>query len=112
MAFPTPVKIKSSTSDGMQIRWSDGHESRISFFRLRDACPCAGCKGETILFQTYVPPEPDKQSPGRYDLEGAETVGGYAVKFRWKDGHDMGLYTWEHLRNLCECDICTPAGHA
>jgi len=27
-------------------------------------------------------------------------TGNYAVKFRWSDGHDTGLYTWERLRDL------------
>jgi|WetSurMetagenome_2_1015567.scaffolds.fasta_scaffold972075_1 DUF971 family protein len=107
MDLPTPLHIKSSSLHRIEMRWSDGHEGFTSFFRLRDACPCAGCKGETILFETYVPPEPDRLAPGRYELAGAETIGGYAVKFIWKDGHDMGLYTWEHLRNLCECRACT-----
>jgi DUF971 family protein len=74
---------------------------------LRDGCPCAGCNGETVLFQTYTPQEPDARTPGRYDLKGVETVGGYALKFVWGDAHDMGLYTWEHLRSLCECVECT-----
>ncbi len=31
-----------------------------------------------------------------------QLVGNYAVKIRWSDGHDTGLYTWEHLRALCQ----------
>jgi len=31
-----------------------------------------------------------------------QLVGNYALKIRWSDGHDTGLYTWEHLRRLCE----------
>ena len=27
------------------ILWQDGHESRISYFDMRDACPCASCVG-------------------------------------------------------------------
>jgi len=29
-------------------------------------------------------------------------VGNYALKIRWSDGHDTGLYTWDHLRRLCQ----------
>ncbi len=73
---------------------------------LRDSCPCAGCKGETVLFKTYVPPEADTTTPGRYKLNGATPVGNYALKLTWGDGHDMGMYTWEQLRSLCECEEC------
>lgn len=31
-----------------------------------------------------------------------QLVGNYAVKIRWSDGHDTGLYTWAHLRSLCD----------
>lgn len=90
----------------MSISWDDGHESRISLKRLRDRCPCAGCQGETVLLKTYVPPPVDTMVPGRYNLVGAEIVGSYALKLSWGDGHNLGLYTWEHLRNLCECAVC------
>ena len=88
------------------VRWSDDHEGRISLRSLRDSCPCAGCKGETVLLRSYVPPEADKAVPGRYELKDASTVGNYALKLVWGDGHEMGIYTWEHIRSLCECDIC------
>jgi DUF971 family protein len=29
-------------------------------------------------------------------------VGNYALKITWSDGHNSGLYTWPHLRRLCE----------
>lgn len=97
------------------LTWDDGHEGPISLRALRDACPCAGCKGETVLFRTYVPPEADTSAPGRYVLKGAVPVGSYALKLIWGDGHEMGMYTWEHLRSLCECSECgrvnsTPTG--
>lgn len=30
-----------------------------------------------------------------------EPVGNYAVKIRFSDGHDSGLYSWDWLHNLC-----------
>jgi DUF971 family protein len=33
-------------------------------------------------------------------------VGHYAVQITWKDGHSTGIYTWENLRELCECKEC------
>lgn len=30
-----------------------------------------------------------------------EPVGNYAVKIRFSDGHDTGLYSWDWLRKLC-----------
>ncbi len=31
---------------------------------------------------------------------GAELVGNYAIRIRFSDGHDTGLYSWEYLRQI------------
>jgi DUF971 family protein len=36
-------------------------------------------------------------------------VGNYALKIRWSDGHDTGLYTWDHLRRLSEASQLPPS---
>ena len=99
-------QVKQTSMNELLLTWDDGHVGPVSLRTLRDACPCAGCNGETVLFQKYVPPQPNVYIPGRYDLKAAETVGGYALKFSWGDGHNVGIYTWEHLRGLCECSEC------
>ncbi len=101
-----PSKIHQSNSGEIGVTWDDGHDSVISLRVLRDACPCAGCKGETVLFKTYIPPSFNQETPGRYQLKAAVPVGNYALKLTWGDGHETGMYTWEQLRSLCECPVC------
>ncbi len=33
-------------------------------------------------------------------------VGNYAIEFRWEDGHNAGIYTFDYLRSLCPCTQC------
>ncbi len=33
-------------------------------------------------------------------------VGKYALKFKWSDGHESGIYSWEYLRRMCRCAVC------
>lgn len=33
-------------------------------------------------------------------VAGAELVGHYAVRIRWQDGHDAGIYDYATLRRL------------
>jgi len=99
------TQITLSSPDELSIKWDDHHASMISLRTLRDHCPCAGCQGETILLKTYTP-EPQQHLPGRYKLTGIQQVGHYAIQISWGDGHSTGIYTWEILRNLCECQIC------
>jgi len=102
-----PRQIKFSPDKKLAISWDDGHESVISLSNLRDSCPCAACQGETLLLHHYAPPE-QPELPGKYDLVDAKQVGSYALQLTWKDGHSTGIFTWQRLRSLCECEICHP----
>jgi DUF971 family protein len=33
-------------------------------------------------------------------------VGRYALSFHWNDGHQSGIYSWEYLRRVCQCEEC------
>jgi DUF971 family protein len=35
-----------------------------------------------------------------------EQVGHYAIKIDWSDGHNTGIYSFEHLRKICSCAEC------
>ena len=35
-------------------------------------------------------------------IDKLEPVGNYAVRITFDDGHDTGLYSWEHLYSLCK----------
>ena len=40
----------------------------------------------------------------------AEGVGKYAIKFHWNDGHELGIYSWQFLRDVCPCKDCKANG--
>jgi len=101
-----PTSIKKDGPENILITWADGHESRYSFKFLREACPCAACKGESVLLHTYEAPRVESSAPGRYELVGVQQVGSYAMQLRWGDGHDTGIFSWEYLLNCCTCAAC------
>jgi DUF971 family protein len=35
-----------------------------------------------------------------------EPVGSYAIRIHWSDGHNTGIYSYEHLRKICPCGVC------
>ncbi|MBI3004376.1 MAG: DUF971 domain-containing protein [Ignavibacteriales bacterium] len=106
----TATQIKLDKLDELSVKWSDGHDSRITLRTLRDSCPCASCQGETVLLRTYEP-LPSPELPGKYNLKQVQQVGHYAIQLFWADGHATGIYTWERLRSLCECPICSEKPH-
>jgi DUF971 family protein len=95
-----PKQIKIVDKNKLFLRWDDKSENTITLKYLRDECPCAGCKGETILFKTYRPPKPTMFSPEMYKIKNIEIVGDYAIQINWKDGHNTGIYSWEYLKTL------------
>lgn len=106
-----PLHIAVSKSKGMAIDWADGHKSEYSNEYLRDHCPCATCTGShgTPPQRTnYSAPQanPFQMYRPKLKMEGIEEVGSYAVRIRWNDGHNTGIYSFEHLRSICPCPEC------
>lgn len=83
----------------LAIAWQDGTESFIEGERLRRACPCAACKGETNIL-SHAAPLPQNYQPTSFEIRRWEYVGGYAIQPHWGDGHGSGIYTFDYLRRL------------
>jgi DUF971 family protein len=112
---PKAVKVHLTTGAGMDIEWGDGHVSHYGFVYLRDACPCAMC-GDEREKSGRRPGDPATAAPGALLIFkptakplSAEGVGKYAIKFSWNDDHDLGIYSWKFLREICPCDECAKA---
>ena len=88
----------------LQIEWG-GSATRLGFWRLRTECQCAGCVDERTGQRTLDP----ESVPADISIERMELVGNYALRVRWSDGHDTGLYTWERLRDLSAADPTSSA---
>ena len=100
------------------IEWNDGHVSHYNFVYLRDACPCAMCEDERGKAGRR-PGDPVVAAPGALLIfkphakpVSAEGVGKYAIKFSWNDDHDLGLYSWKFLREICPCGECKASRRA
>ncbi|MDB5033433.1 MAG: hypothetical protein JWQ98_674 [Chlorobi bacterium] len=101
MNYPAPTKIQQSSPTALTFTWPDSSECTLTLKRLRDECPCAGCKGENILGKVYQPLMLPTFTPGMYEVAAIVPVGSYGIQFTWKDRHDTGIYSWEYLHLLC-----------
>jgi DUF971 family protein len=93
-----PLSIQKIGSE-LAIAWGDGLESYLPLELLRRSCPCAACAGEPDV-TGYVQKPNVTFGPGSFELMTWETVGGYAIRPRWGDGHSTGLYSYSFLRSL------------
>lgn len=99
-----PSKIRRLGHAELAIDWADGHSGRHNLVTLRKYCPCASCKldaesGEPSTLLPII-------TQGQYDLKSIEKVGNYALQLGWGDGHRTGIFTFDYLRQICECDEC------
>lgn len=86
-----------------EIDWADGHKGVYPHALLRGYCPCATCQGHGGDIKFI------EASGIQLELEDIATVGNYALRFEWFDGHASGLYSFHYLRKLCQCDACKPS---
>lgn len=89
--------------DEVVITWSPEHRASYPARDLRLSCRCAVCReeltGKRLLDPSTVPVD---VKPLKISL-----VGGYAIRIYWSDGHNTGMYTYEHLLAICPCEKCT-----
>ena len=95
-----PLKIKVEKKTHLKITWEDSSETVLSLKYLRNECPCAICKGETILLRSYRPPAPVTVTEEMFEINKIDIVGGYAIQITWRDGHNTGIYSWDYLKDL------------
>ena len=100
-----PLQIKVFDKSTLLIRWDEKSECKIGLKYLRDECPCANCKGETVLLKTYRTPKSKVLIPEMYMLQNIQSVGSYAIQISWKDGHTTGIYSWEYLKMLAQDEL-------
>ena len=99
---PQPEKVSQPSKEKIEIIWKDGHRSIYSGYELRVACYCAQCVEEMSGTRLL---KPETIARDVYPLS-IVPIGRYALKFDWSDGHNTGIYTFEHLRGLCGCAEC------
>lgn len=92
LALPKVEKARG----GLKLVWPEGGSGFLRSRELRAACHCANCidelSGERILREADIPD----------DIEALEfeSLGNYALRISWSDGHSSGIYPWAQLRKL------------
>lgn len=102
-----PNNITLNKAEGyLEIAWTDGKQCQYPLSHLREACPCAECRGgHENMGIDKAPTDILKLIPARsYKVEQIEAIGNYAIQIFWDDGHHSGIYTWEYLYRICPKD--------
>lgn len=90
---PTEITLHQKSRE-LEIAFDDGTHYRLPFEFLRVYSPSAEVRG-------HGPGQETLQVGKKYvQVSDVSPVGSYAMRITFSDGHDTGLYTWEHLSNL------------
>ena len=95
MTTNAPSQIKLHRKSGtLEITYADGVNNILGAEFLRVHSPSAEVrghgKGQEVL-----------QTGKRHvKIANLESVGNYAIKLSFDDGHDTGIYSWTYLREL------------
>lgn len=92
-APPRPTEIRLRKSAGVvAVSFDDGSRYELPFEYLRVFSPSAEVRGHgTEILQV---------GKEKVKVVGVEPVGSYAVRLKFDDGHDTGLYSWPVLHEL------------
>jgi DUF971 family protein len=90
---PTEIRLKRE-SNTLEVDFDDGTSFALPAEYLRVESPSAEVQGHGPDTKTIV--------AGRrhVGIIGVEPVGSYAIRIRFDDMHDTGLYTWDYLYRL------------
>ena len=94
----TAVGFRQRDARTLSMLWEDGHGDDFDVRDLRLACHCALCieemSGRKLLDPKTVRPDVSPRV--------ISSIGNYAIGIDWSDGHNSGIYSFDHLRALGE----------
>jgi DUF971 family protein len=91
--IPTEIRLHQQ-SRVLEIAFGDGRAFRLPYEFLRVYSPSAEVRGHG--------PGQEVLQVGKRDVEikDVESVGHYAIRPTFSDGHDTGIYSWDYLYDL------------
>jgi DUF971 family protein len=91
--WPTELRLRRADKE-LDIAFDDGKKFTLSAEYLRVESPSAEVQGHGPGQRTIVA---GRAHVGILDLE---PVGNYAVRIKFDDLHDTGIYSWDYLYQL------------
>jgi DUF971 family protein len=92
-AWPTEIRLKQAEK-ALEVDFDDGASFRLPAEYLRVESPSAEVQGHGPGQKTLV------HGRAHVGILAVEPVGNYAVRLKFDDLHDTGIYSWEYLYKL------------
>ena len=93
--WPVEIRLKQAEKV-LEVAFDDGKRFRLSAEYLRVESPSAEVQGHSASQKQLV------AGRAHVGMLAVEPVGNYAVRIRFDDMHDTGIYSWRYLYQLGE----------
>jgi DUF971 family protein len=94
---PTGIRLRQA-AHRLELTYDDGSIITLSAELLRVLAPAS--PGDSLTTIIPGPPAPLIGGKRLVSLLAAEPVGNYALRLRFSDGFDSGIYSWDFLGEL------------
>ena len=91
--WPTEIRLNPAKSQ-LTVDYDSGERFVLAAEYLRVESPSAEVQGHGSGGKKIVAGKADVK------IQALEPVGNYAVRIRFDDGHDTGLFSWDYLHEL------------
>lgn len=97
-----PTHLDLDRARGLEVTWPDGTRSFYPVDYLRQMSPSAEARElrEQMARNPLAVLPANVANSGPVSAVDAELVGNYAIRIRFSDGHDTGIYSWQYLREI------------
>ncbi|MEM9065283.1 MAG: DUF971 domain-containing protein [Planctomycetota bacterium] len=95
-----PAKLDLKKDRGLAIEWADGTSSYYPIAYLRRLSPSADMKELRKQMDANPLTVLPSAAGGAVEAIDAELVGNYAIRIRFNDGHQTGIFSWQYLREI------------
>lgn len=89
----TEIRVRRTTWS-LDVSFDDGHVANLPAEYLRVESPSAEVQGHAPDQKILVSGKQD------VNIASVDPIGNYAVRIRFSDGHDTGIFTWPYLHEL------------
>ncbi len=89
----TEIRVRRATRS-LDVSFDDGHAVSLPAEYLRVESPSAEVQGHGPDQKVLV------SGKEGVSIASVEPIGNYAVRIRFSDGHDTGIFTWAYLHEL------------
>jgi DUF971 family protein len=93
--WPVEIRVRKAERR-LEVAFDDGRRFSLPAELMRVESPSAEVQGHGPGNKTLVA---GKRGVG---IAGVDAVGNYAIRIRFDDGHDTGIFSWNYLRELGE----------